>query len=289
MYFLDLANNTLFLVLAGIGAAAFGLINLIIQAANGELSNFSYGFKAFGSGAISGIVITAGVTAGLGVPVLETLVEGAGIVYGGTLAAGMISGLGYGIFRRNWVILVNTLKLFGSNFYLDGNRSFLGQSLQGIGRFSWELLQSMIGHGYSQIRNAIGGMDRVDHFGGVTFSTGEKRHTWNGISIGNFININLRVRINGNFEEMLISAPLYRHEYGHTFQSQIWGPGYLLAIGLPSLISAATSRKIPGTLQTTHENRWYETQATRFAAKYFNRYFRLHRSPFKATISDIPS
>ena len=46
------------------------------------------------------------------------------------------------------------------------------------------------------------------------------------------------------------------HEYGHTFQSQIWGPGYLFGIGIPSLISAVNSKRIPGTFLTTHRVKW---------------------------------
>jgi len=62
------------------------------------------------------------------------------------------------------------------------------------------------------------------------------------------------------------------HEYGHTFQSQIWGPGYLFGIGIPSLISAVNSKRIPGTFLTTHRVKWYERQANRFAARYFGRH-----------------
>jgi hypothetical protein len=33
----------------------------------------------------------------------------------------------------------------------------------------------------------------------------------------------------------------YQHEFGHTWQSRVLGPLYLLIVGIPSLISAATS------------------------------------------------
>ena len=236
----------------------------------------------YGSGAIAGAAVTAGVTAGLGIPVLGTVIKGAGIAYGHTLAVGTVSGLGHGIFGGDWSVLANTGKQFAGNFYLDGNRGFFGQTLQGISRFSWELPQTTIGHGYSQYRNAFGGVDRVDYFGGATFSTGENQDARKGVSIGNFININLRGQINGSFENRVLTDPLYMHEYGHTFQSNIWGPGYLFGIGIPSLISASIAERIPGTLQTTHSRRWYERQANRFAARYFGRHYGVNWAPFDA-------
>ena len=86
-----------FLAVVVIGAAVFGMTNVAVQAANGEIDNFWDGLESFGSGAVTGVAITAGVTTGLGVPVLGKVIKGAGIVYGGTLAAGTLSGLGDGI------------------------------------------------------------------------------------------------------------------------------------------------------------------------------------------------
>ena len=52
--------------------------------------------------------------------------------------------------------------------------------------------------------------------------------TWAGLSLGPFIFINER--------EDGIDDGLLVHEYGHTIQSLILGPLYLLVIGLPSVI-----------------------------------------------------
>lgn len=59
-----------FLAVVVIGAAVFGTTNVAVQAANGEIDNFWDGLESFGSGAVTGVAITAGVTTGLGVPVL---------------------------------------------------------------------------------------------------------------------------------------------------------------------------------------------------------------------------
>ena len=267
-----------FLAIVAIGAAVFGTTNVVVQAANGEIDNFWDGLEAFGSGALAGAVITAGITAGLGVPLLGTVIKGAGIAYGGTLAISTLKGLGDGIFNGDWSRLENTGKLFAGNFYLDGNRNFFGQTLQGIGRFSWELPQTTIGHGYSQLRNTFGSVDRVDYLGGVTWATSENQDTRNGVSIGNFINLNIGDEITGSFEDRVISDPLFMHEYGHTFQSQFFGPFYLSVVGLPSLISASGATHVAGEPRgvTTHKFRWYEMGANRHTARYFRRYYSIN-------------
>ncbi len=62
------------------------------------------------------------------------------------------------------------------------------------------------------------------------------------------------------------------HEYVHNFDSQIFGPFYLPVVGLPSLISVATSRPLPGGI-TTHSVRWYERNANKHAARYFGKHY----------------
>ena len=59
-----------------------------------------------------------------------------------------------------------------------------------------------------------------------------------------------------------------RYEYGHSFDSRIFGLSYLFVIGAPSLYSAATSQRIDD-YTTTHSFRWYEVRANRHAKKYF--------------------
>ncbi len=54
------------------------------------------------------------------------------------------------------------------------------------------------------------------------------------------------------------------HEYGHTFDSQIFGLSYLFAIGLPSITSAMGSGD--------HRKYWTERRANRHAANYFKRF-----------------
>ncbi len=259
-------------------AAVFGTTNLAIQASNGEINNFGDGAKAFFSGAIAGAALATGVITGLGVPVLGTIIKGAGIVYGGTLALGTVSGLGDGVFNGDWSRLGNTWKTFAGNFYLDGNRNIFGQTWQGISRFSWELPQSTIGHGYSQLRNTFGGVDRVDYFGGATFSIQEFGNG-SGISMGNHINANVPGNYNGVPDD-----PLLMHEYGHTFDSQLFGFMYLPIVGVSSIRSANRSVWNPNTGAGTHAEHWTERRANRHAARYFEKYhgvdWSIYETPF---------
>jgi len=133
--------------------------------------------------------------------------------------------------------------------------------------------QTGLGYNYSQWQNIMGNVDRVDFLGGATFVTNEYAADGHGVSLGNFINVNHTGAIEGNFADYVKSDPLYMHEYGHTFDSQAWGPLYLAKVGIFSAHSAETSQKVSGAVNDTHDFRWYEMSANRHAANYFGRYY----------------
>ena len=91
-------------------------------------------------------------------------------------------------------------------------------------QWTWGLPQTLIGAAlYAAHR-------KDDHFD----YRGAKATAWNrdaGISLGKFIFVPRRA--GGNAEKFLLE-----HEYGHTIQSLILGPAYLLVIGLPSFLWA---------------------------------------------------
>ena len=182
---------------------------------------------------------------------------------------GIISGLGDGIFNEDWDKLGNTGEIFLGQFYTDNNRSVFGEILQGVGRNTWELPQTTVGYNYSQWRNTTGNVDEVELAYGATFSVNLNADEQDGVSLGNFVNINLR----GNNIDIL-NDPLFMHEYGHTFQSQIWGPLYLPVIGLSSAISASNNKRLSGRPlgASTHDIFWTETRANRYADRYFRRF-----------------
>ena len=78
---------------------------------------------------------------------------------------------------------------------------------------------------------------------------------------------------------------LFVHEYGHYIQSQELGFKYLSVVGIPSLQSA-----IIGTLKndaSTHRTRWFEVDANRKAAEYFDKYYGSGREDYDPDSKDF--
>ena len=165
----------------------------------------------------------------------------------------------------------NAVKIALGGYYLDENR-FLGGAIQGWSRNTWGSAQNSIGNVYSHIRNISNKVSRVDYFGGATFVTDENAGTRQGITLGDYANIDLDSHINKAFEKYILEDPLLMHEFGHTIDSTWMGPGYLI-MGLRSLSSAKNSSWIPGTYYTTHRNKSYERRANRNASRYFGEFY----------------
>lgn len=127
----------------------------------------------------------------------------------------------------------------------------------------------LMGYVFSHIRNLTSLVD-VRFYGGATFVISYNKYT--GVTIGNYINIydnsDKARELNKDFTPE--GRPLYMHEYGHYLQSKVYGSSYLFVIGLPSLMSAWTSKEIEGSEASTHNYRWYEMNANWRAMEYFN-------------------
>jgi RHS repeat-associated protein len=151
-----------------------------------------------------------------------------------------------------------------------------GSFKQIVSRFTWELPQSLVGYLWSTSRNVTGSVDNVEFFDGATFVINENASKNNGVSIGSFLNINdkdkMPTNADGKFDPTF--DHLYMHEYGHYIQSQEYGWGYLVSVGVPSLFSAKNSKSLgddelnPYGLET-HDTKWYELRANKKASKYF--------------------
>jgi len=198
---------------------------------------------------VAGIAVTAGVTAysttALNSPILA--------IVG---ACGVGGGAG--------TLVKNSFRLDNGLFATDKDRNFWARTWQFTSRFTWEAFQTSVGFSYTTGRNIGGRVDRVDYFGGATFATKENQDYRDGVSLGNYININISDEITGSFRDRVLSDPLFMHEYGHTFDSRIFGNTYLFAVGIPSLVSAAGSGD--------HSRYWTEMRANRHAKKYFGKY-----------------
>ena len=254
-----------------IAAAVFGAGNTVAHAVRGDINSIGDGFKFFGQGFAVGATLGFAWQFSPLIPVvgnaIQTGMTGYTVTQGGVGTLGTITG---GLLHGKKGA-ANAAKAFLGNFYLDEN-SFGGGLLQGVSRHSWESLQTLIGHGYTQFNNTTGNVDRVDYFGGATFATNEYSEKQMGVTIGSFININIHDGIQGNFDDRVLTDQLYKHEYGHYRQSLDYGFGYLFSVGIPSLFSAKKSSRIPKTELTTHGVKWYERRANQKAAKYFNKY-----------------
>ncbi len=90
-------------------------------------------------------------------------------------------------------------------------------------QFTWGALQNAAG--FFMFLKHIKCRHAFYHGAIVTYHRGD----WGGISLGAFIFVNEK-----RGEEWYKSATV--HEYGHTLQSLLLGPLYLLVIGLPSFI-----------------------------------------------------
>ena len=156
-----------------------------------------------------------------------------------------------------------------------GRYRFARRPLRGIGqaltRFVWELPQLWTGYLFAQWRNIVGRVERVDTLEGVTFVTG--RHwvprAYAGVSLGCFANMWVSGSIGDDFEQYAQHSPfnIFRHEYGHTVDSQLWGWLYLPVVGLPSLISQALG--LSPKAHHRHDDFWAERRADRFGKRFF--------------------
>lgn len=236
-----------------IGADIFSTGNLISHSIKGDVNSFGDAMKYYGQGALTGAALGAAWQFAPLIPVIgqgiQTTMTVYGIAQGATGVAGMIGGA----INDGWDGLGRAGKLFLGNFYLNKNEPWLGM-WQGFTRHTWEMPQSWLGQTVSQVLNTSGITDKVEYWGGATFSTTRNQDI--AVSIGNYINV--RTQAYTDFDSYILTDQTVMHEYGHTFDSRIWGPLYLFSIGLPSLISANNSQSVfdNGIWTTTHRIKW---------------------------------
>jgi RHS repeat-associated protein len=238
------------------------------------------GADLIGGGALSStVLLTAGTVSSVGIGVAGTVPlmvadpVSTALVAGSTLAgmAGTVAGVTYGttianipnlailgaIYGDPKQMIKNSFRINNGLFKTDKNKNFFAKLWQFTSRITWEATQTFGGYYFTQGKNVAGMVDRVDYFGGATFAIQENvtnYHGWSGVSLGNYIN----AKIDGIFDEDVEGGwingaeGLYWHEYGHTFDSKLYGLSYLLTIGISSAANAE----------------WTEIRANRWANKY---------------------
>ena len=169
----------------------------------------------------------------------------------------------------------NTFKLVGGLFKTDENANFGERAWQLISRHTWENIQTFGGLGYSSTRNMLGHVSRVDYLGGNTWVTRENDSKDQAFAFGNYVNVSISDEIGDSFTDYVLDNPWLMHELGHTVDSRVWGPLYLFAVGIPSVISFNNDDPISGDPygRSTHDVHWAEMRANRHAAKYFGKYY----------------
>lgn len=160
----------------------------------------------------------------------------------------------------SWSPTNKAWKIDIGGFKTDPNRSPWGRAWQLISRWTWELPQTLVGKGFSHLRNMTGNVDNVDYYGGATLVNNNKagKLPW-GLTMGPYIN-SVNVEANPYIDET------FRHEYGHTSQSRILGPIYLTQVGIPSFFGSFLDYNLH---INNHNDEWYETQANRLSLRYF--------------------
>ena len=129
----------------------------------------------------------------------------------------------------------------------DADTKQHGWGWQIVSRFTWQLPQTIVGYGISEGYDNIGLVHEVYHYDGATILR-DYAGDWGAFTVGSFINGDGSIRPDPY-------NPLFQHEYGHYLQSQIFGPGFLPLIAIPSLINAAFNN------QDVHKLAWYEEDA----------------------------
>ena len=168
----------------------------------------------------------------------------------------------------------NAFKISMGSAYIDGEMGFWKGVWYGMSSNSLEAFQNTVGARYSQAKNIfnVGGVDRVDYLGGMTYVTNENSSVNgdDGITMGRFSNVNINDEVIGQFSEFAQTTHrgTYMHEYGHLYQGRNYGPLYLPYIGLKSIGSASKSNE-----EVDHIRQWYEVESSYYGKRYFvNKY-----------------
>ena len=284
------------LFVVGCVSVIYGLGNVAAHAIRGEDLGQGNWAKYYASGFVSGFISTLAcpywylVSSAIGPGNMagfyyRMILANPKIMYPYLTVLNFVTSAYNGIANGNDKWFNNFAKTALGYFYLDENKSFLGEVWEGISRNIWEGPQETLGYAYSSIRNAWA--DRVDLWGGSVFIT---NHTDNskGVTLGNFININNEedpaiMSSYASFDAYMLShQPVvddyYIHEYGHSVQSKIWGPLYLPIPGLFSFGSAITNT------YSQHNQYWTEVWANTYSKQYLNTYYDSFSFPSALTV-----
>ena len=134
---------------------------------------------------------------------------------------------------------------------------FRGDFGEILKKWTWGIIQSSIGNFLGHSLNFFGQVDNVSHMDGMLALSGITKKG-DAFTIGHY-------SFGPDGYEATWKNHLFVHEYGHYLQSLDFGPFYIPFIGIPSLVSAS------GITELDHNLHWYEVDASRRGARYFDK------------------
>lgn len=111
--------------------------------------------------------------------------------------------------------------------------------------YLWQLPQNIIGLmllGYFKLNKSIKLKRKMNKLSVYSIKVLVKDNYYQGISLGNYI-----------FIESDANGRTIQHEIGHSKQSKILGPFYIVIVGIPSLILASLTRISPTILNNYYK------------------------------------
>ena len=159
----------------------------------------------------------------------------------------------------------NAWKIDMGLFQTDDNRTLAGRFIQLFSRFTWEIPQTSLGYLTSHGANLSGNVNDVNYFAGATVLDTDFKG--GAFTLGSYI-------LGPKGFKPDFRDHLFVHEYGHYLQNQRLGLLYLPFVALPSV----TDFYLVGT--DLHDTRWYETNASKRAANYFDKHYGSGRSDY---------
>ena len=149
--------------------------------------------------------------------------------------------------KENWRSTINAFKL--------DLGLFKGGFWDVVSRLTWQLAQTGLGNLVNQVLNTCYLVNEVNYFDGAVVI--DSKIDVGGMTLSNYI-------LGPPGFKPDFRDHLFVHEYGHYLQSKKLGPAYLFVVAKPSLLSSTFDKN-------NHGNRWYETHASKLAAKYFDK------------------
>jgi ribosomal protein S11 len=171
----------------------------------------------------------------------------------------------------------NSLKIWNGlvtyDTHYSGKGDLFRDAWQIVSRLTFEINQTLVGLGYSHLRNISGNIDKVGYFGGATVVDNSKSNEYDGVTLGSYINgRQLYSEINGDENNKLLM-----HEFGHTLQSRRMGNLYLTKVALPS----GTSGFLDYNTNSNHDHdfTWFEIDANIQAYNYLDKRYKSNGKP----------